>query len=123
MIIGVGVDILSLNRFNTIMQGKSDSFVRRTYSTNELAEAHQRDNSILFYASRFAAKEAVFKALGAKGDFIDLRDISIQTLPTGQPEVQLMGSLKAHADSNSISQIKLSISYETDYVVAFAVTE
>lgn len=120
MIKGVGVDILSTSKFQRTMSYNPDNFINRVYSYSEINQANKRKNPFKFYASRFAAKEAVFKCLNIESDYIDLSQISVESLSNGNTTVVLENELKKKAKENGITQILLSISYETDYIIAFA---
>lgn len=124
MIIGVGTDILSINRFhNVIVTDKSKHFLSRVYTDQELKQSEMAQNPTTYLATRFAGKEAVFKSLGLANNHIDLREIEILQKETGQPIVILSGKLNILAMEKGISTIKISLSYETDFAIAFAVSE
>jgi len=76
-----------------------------------------------FYASRFAAKEAVFKSLHIDSDSFQLTDIEIIATEFGGRAVQLSGQIQEIASRKEISKIELSVSHEKDYVIAFAIAQ
>jgi len=123
MVIGIGVDIVKLEHLATAYLDPDDPFCRRTFSQRELDQAKLREHALAFYATRFAGKEAVFKALNWQNEPISLCDIEIINVETGQPKVHLYGSVKAHADQQGIASVKLSLSYDTDYAIAYAITQ
>ena len=110
MIKGIGCDILSIKRLENILE-TTPSFLKRIYSTKELEEYHRRNNDNSYLASRFAAKEAIVKVLTNYNH--DLNSIEILNDNSGKPYVLI----------NSIPkpQIFISISYETNYVIAYAI--
>ncbi len=122
MVIGIGVDIVKLEHLAKAYLDPDDPFCQRTYSQRELVQAGLRDDSLSYYATRFAGKEAVFKALNWHKEPISLCDIEILNDETGQPQVNLSGAVKVHADRQGITCVKLSLSYDTDYAIAFAIT-
>ena len=72
-------------------------------------------------AGRFAAKEAVMKALGVGG--MPYRDIEIARLPSGKPEVRLTGRMQRRAEHLGVTAIHISISHSRDNAVAVAIAE
>lgn len=122
MIHGVGVDILSLERIAPMLQREDDPFFR-VYTPAERSEAAQAENRVLYYAGRFAAKEAVFKSLGMDGDRVRLNEIETLRGEFGQPLVTLHGSLADFARNQGISSVHLSLSNEPPYVIAYAISE
>ena len=109
MIKGIGCDILSIDRVKNIIVA-TPSFLKRCFSEREIGEYHKR-NDISYLASRFAAKEAIVKALSKYEH--DLKFIEILNDDDGKPYVLI--------NNKAMPQIQVSISYETDYVVAYAV--
>ena len=122
MIKGVGTDILSIERIRSLAKNNAnDSFIKKTYTSKEIELARERYDPILFYCTRFAGKEAVFKALHIDEDSIRLNEIEILEHPSGRPYVNLLGKIKSIANEKIITTIEISLTYETDYAVAFAV--
>ena len=122
MILGVGTDILSMERIRAILEGESDSFVRNVYTQKEREQAADSPDSVSYLATRFSGKEAVFKCFGIQGD-IRLSEIEILDGETGQPSVTLSGELGSIAAKKGIKNVQVSLSYDTDYAVAFAVAQ
>lgn len=123
MIHGTGTDLIRIDKL-TAFQGKTeDPFLKKTYTKNELALIYSREVPLYSLATRFAGKEAVFKCLGIHGDRIRLNEIEILETKNGQPTVTLHGEAKTVADQFHISKIHLSLSYDTDYAIAFATAE
>ena len=108
MIQGIGCDILSINRVKNIIE-TTPAFLKRCFSEREISEYHKRGD-IAYLASRFAAKEAIVKALSKYEH--DLNSIEILNDNDGKPYV-VINRVK--------SNIFVSISYETEYVIAYAV--
>lgn len=123
MVTGVGTDILALHRFRRIMADDSQVFLDRVYTVKEQELARSRPDSFLFFATRFAGKEAVFKALGIPSDSFRLVDIEILSDPTGRPEVTLYGQAAELSVKQQLAPVHLSLSFEDEYVVAFAVIQ
>lgn len=126
MIKGIGTDLLKIKRLMPILSQEeylNDSFIRRTYTAAEIALAESRDVPLYFYATRFAGKEAVFKALNTTGEDVRLSEIEILCDDSGKPRVVLHGSALSLAQKKEISHILISLSYEDDCALAYAVAE
>jgi phosphopantetheine--protein transferase-like protein len=121
MIHGIGTDILKIDHIATIFNvNPDDAFFYKTFTKNELTLINNRSNPLYSYATRFAGKEAVFKSLGIGGNDIRLDEIEILELENGQPCVILLGRAREIADKKGISQVLISLSYDTDYAIAYA---
>ena len=123
MIFGVGTDILELNRMRSDILQENDPFVKRTFTEKERKEAAAREDSRLFFAGRFAAKEAVYKALRVSAELVDLSEIEVLTESSGGPRVILHDRLLSYKNQQGIRKVHVSISYEKETVLAFAVAE
>lgn len=92
MIIGIGNDVIDIERIEQTLQRYGDRFVQRLFTEVEQAKSDRRANRAASYAKRFAAKEACSKALGTglrRGVF--WRDMGVVNLPSGQPTMRLTG--------------------------------
>ena len=123
MVKGVGTDILSIQRIRNILEGDSEAFIRHSFTTKEKEEASGRTSPVAYYATRFAGKEAVFKCFGIDGDEFRLTEIEILGSETEQPQVSLLGKIKEIAVKKEIKDVRISLSYETEYAVAFAIAQ
>lgn len=112
-IIGTGIDIVEVKRIKRIMEA-NQAFLKRVFSEKEIIYCEAKANKYQHYAVRFAAKEAILKALGNKG--IALKNISICNLDNGKPEAALKGSLK-----NLGKNIAISLSHCQEYAIAQAI--
>ena len=93
MIIGIGTDIIDIRRIKKTFTKYGEKFKNRCFSLNEIKRADKRMNSVSSYAKRYAAKEALSKALGTgirKG--INFKDIEILNNNFGKPSIKLKGS-------------------------------
>lgn len=109
------------------ISGKSlepgDAFLRKVYTEAEIREAEKREVPLSYYATRFAGKEAVFKALNLSPDDIRLNEIEILNDPNGRPHATLLGNVARLAERQGITSVSVSLSYDTEYAIAFAVAE
>ncbi len=120
--IAVGTDILQMSRIDDVVGRLGDRFVQRILTPEEQAEyrASAMPNRLL--AKRFAAKEAIAKALGTGiGRGVSWQDIRIDHDGNGAPCVVLSGGALASAKSRGGTRVELSLADEVDYVVAFAI--
>lgn len=120
MILGIGTDILNIRTISPSVENIDDPFVRKIYTAKELQLINSRDLPLYCYATRFAGKEAVFKCFGIHGDALRLNEIEILENDVGQPIVSLYGKAAIIAMQMGITKIMLSLSYDTDYVSAYA---
>lgn len=116
--IAVGVDIIEIDRIEQATLTLRDSFLKRVYTQAEL-ELSENDASSL--AVRFAAKEAVMKALGTGARGIGWKDIEILDNNAGAPFVQLYGRALNKAREVGLSQFSVSLSHSKQYAVAMVV--
>jgi holo-[acyl-carrier protein] synthase len=116
--LAVGIDIVELDRIAVAMERWGDRFLRRVYTPAELAYCGRHITSL---AARWAAKEAVSKALGCGWLGVSWAEIEIRRLPTGQPHLRLYGRACAHAEKLGLTEWSLSLSHSRDYAVAIAV--
>ena len=123
MIFGIGTDLLELNRMRSGILREEDPFVRRTFTEKERKEAAGKDDPRLYFAGRFAAKEAVYKALRLSPELIDLSEIEVLTESSGAPRVILHDRLRDYKNQQGIRKVHVSLSYEKETVLAFAVAE
>ena len=120
--IGVGTDILKFDRIDETVERLGERFVQRILTPAEREEyaASSRPNNLL--AKRFAAKEAVAKALGTGiGRGVSWQDIRISHDDHGAPLVILTGGALEVAREKGGSHVALSLADEVDCVIAFAV--
>lgn len=120
MIKGVGTDICDIRRIAKVYGKYGEKFVRKLLT----AEEYPKNGKITpsFLAKRFAAKEAVVKALGvAFTDGLFLKDVMIIKNDLGAPYVNLSAKAKARVGNDVL--IHLSLSDEKDYALAFAIAQ
>ncbi len=120
MIQGVGVDLISIERIVKLHQRFPDKFLKRIFSERELDSFLNQKFSASSLAARFAAKEAVLKAIGCGIGPIALKDVEIITPPGKQPRVKLLGDAQRLARSKNISAIAVSLTHEPPFASAIA---
>ena len=122
MPVGLGVDIVEIDRMKRIL-GRSPAFVRKVFTEGEQDYCNSKAHPATHYAARFAAKEAVCKALGTgilvKG--IRMHDVEVVRDAHGKPAVALHGAAARIASEQGVIEVPLSLSYTHDVAVANAV--
>jgi holo-[acyl-carrier protein] synthase len=110
MIIGIGLDLIETARIEKSI--KSDAFVRRIFTEQEVAYCTGKAHPAQSFAARFAAKEAFFKALGT-GWRLGMGFNEIETLPDelGKPQITLYGTAKEVAASRGVTTIFVSLTH------------
>ena len=118
-----GADILHIPRIEDALAKHGERFLRRVYTPQELSYCRNRIPEL---AARFAAKEAVSKALGVgmrimSKDGIYWHDAEVVSDPLGKPLVKLHGKALLRAQALSLTQWSISLTHEKEYAVAFVV--
>ena len=120
--IAVGTDILKVERIDDVVGRLGDRFVQRILTGQEQDEYRASKQANRLLAKRFAAKEAIAKALGTGiGRGVSWQDIQIVHDANVAPQVCLSGGADEAAAARGGSRIELSLADEIEYVVAFAV--
>ncbi len=122
MIIGIGTDIVEIERIKKSVEKYGEKFLNKIFTQAELAYSLPKKNKFQHLAARFAAKEAVVKALAdCCNDGFNWKDIEIINSENGKPEVRLFGKFAEYISDGK--SIKISLSHEKNYAIAFAVLE
>lgn len=120
MIIGIGIDIIEIDRIKESIDRFGDHFLNKIYTPNELEYCLSKHNKYQHFAARFAAKEAIYKALSSEwGKEISWQDIDIMNEPNGLPIVRFSGNLEEFV--NKDKSIKISMSHSDNYVTCVAI--
>lgn len=123
MIVGIGTDILQIKRMREAWI-RTPKLAQRILTPNELDACINTTDPALFLAKRFAAKEAVSKALGTGiGRGVSWQHIEIVKDENGRPLVELTAGAAERAKALATHNLQLSYSDEKEYVVAFVVAE
>ena len=123
MIVGIGTDIVRVSRIRGLLE-RYPNFVTRVFSDGEIDYCRQRSSPEQSYAARFAAKEAVMKALGTGWDGrVNWRDIEVVSAGEGGPKIMLQNGAWDKMAELEAYRAHLSLSHESDYALAFVVLE
>lgn len=117
-----GVDIVDVSRIRRMLDEHGERFLTRCFTRDERAYCDTKADSAIHYAGRFAAKEAVFKALGTGlSDGLTWQDCGVTVQTGGQPTVALTGRARTKASDLRITDWSLSISHTGDLALASVV--
>lgn len=122
MIVGVGCDIIEIERIARAI--KSESFIRRVFTAEEAAYCQRRgQQAAASFAARFSAKEAVLKALGTGLREGSLQEIAVDNDGLGKPLVQLSGHFAMLAKQLGVKNIQISLSHSRELATAYVIME
>ncbi|MEK6567690.1 MAG: holo-ACP synthase [Candidatus Omnitrophota bacterium] len=122
MISGTGIDIIEISRIKNAVRRWKDSFLRRIFTENEINYSQARKFSYQHLAARFAAKEAVLKAIGDASIYrINLKEVEVLNDKSGKPFIRLSGEAKKIKEKKKISDIIISMSHTHKLAVANAI--
>ncbi len=115
MIVGVGIDVVDVSRFAEVI-------ARRPGLVGRLFTPSEAERPVASLAARFAAKEALAKALGAPGD-MHWHDAEVVSESSGRPLFELRGTVRARADDIGATTVHLSLSHDAGIASAMVVLE
>jgi holo-[acyl-carrier protein] synthase len=109
-VVGIGTDLVDIDRMRRVLE-RTPSFVARVFTAGELELAAGRRDPAKPLAARFAAKEAVMKALGVGLGEVNLRDIEVVRAESGAPSIVLHGTAGEKAAALGVAGFSLSMSH------------
>ncbi|WP_438952625.1 holo-ACP synthase [Porticoccus sp.] len=121
MIIAIGTDIVQVARISEALNRRGRDFAERILCPRELALFDRKPSPAAYLAKRFAAKEALSKALGTGIGKVSWQDIETVNDSSGAPAFLLMGNAKKQLQKLGANHALLSLSDERDFAVAFVV--
>ena len=123
MIIGIGADIIQVERIARLLD-QYPGFCHRVFTAAEIEYCNGKGNRTQSFAVRFAAKEAVMKALGTGWDGrINWTDIEIGKDANGRPCVAVYNATRELIDSLGVDRIHISLSHEKEFALAYVILE
>jgi len=121
-VLGIGTDIVKIQRMQTAVQRSGRGFLEKIFVQRELEQARSCTDFVIYLATRFAGKEAIFKAFGTGWNTgVKLTEIEIANGKFGEPVVLLSGRFSELASQRNVEKVLLSVSYDTEYAIGFAV--
>jgi holo-[acyl-carrier protein] synthase len=118
-ILGVGVDVVEVERVQRILDRRS-TFRDRVFTPEEIAYCDGKAVPARYYAARWAAREACVKALGGVRGF-QWHDIRVVRTPSGAPRLALAGTARERADRVGATEVLVSFSHEGSMATAFCI--
>lgn len=124
MILGIGMDVVEIDRFQRALERHGDRFRSRLFTNRERGYCESNVNSVPYFSVRFAAKEAFAKALG-KGIAEGIRwtDVEILRAENGKPSIQLHGKAEELFRMNGGKHVWLSMTHSHNIAAATVVLE
>lgn len=124
MIAGIGTDIVAVARFRRFIDEGNQRLLERLFTPGELQTCSARKEAASCYAARFAAKEALFKALGTGlRDGLSWHDIEVVNDPLGKPDLLLSGKTEDIFRERRLKTPLISLSHDGDSAVAMVILE
>ena len=122
MVVGIGNDIIEVSRIKSGIEKLGDKFLNRIFTETEIEYSIKKKSKYLHLAGRFAAKEAVVKALASCCDKgFNWKDIEIYNDPAGRPHVRLFGKFSDFVSGRF--EVLVSISHTESYASAVALLQ
>ncbi|HSP87215.1 MAG TPA: holo-ACP synthase [Ignavibacteriaceae bacterium] len=120
MVIGIGIDIIEIDRIKQSVDEYGDQYLKKVYTPGELKYCLAKKNKYQHLAARFAAKEAIYKAISSNWDSeLSWQDMEIINASNGMPEVKFKGNLEKFLSNDK--SLKISMSHSRDYVACVAI--
>ena len=124
MIIGTGVDVVEIARIRSVLERLKDRFISRVFTPEEQQFCNGHRDPTPHYAARFAAKEALFKAIGtgwAKG--VTWLDVEVLRERQEAPILTLHGEAQRLSESMGVHKVHVSLSHSDQWAVAIVILE
>ncbi len=122
MIYGIGIDLVKIERMKTVVEKWGEKFLNKVFAKNEIEYCYEKKEPYHSLAVRFAAKEALIKAIGSE-IYIPLTQIEVTNSEEGRPLIKIQGELKNFFDKKKIKHCHLSLSHEKEFGIAYVVLE
>lgn len=120
MVLGIGIDIIEIERIKKSVDRFGDRFLKKIYTAIELEYSLKKKNKYQHLAARFAAKEAIYKALSSDtNEVYSWQDVEIYNEVNGLPKVKFYGNLKDYLSNGK--ELKISMSHSEHYVTCVAI--
>jgi holo-[acyl-carrier protein] synthase len=124
VILGIGLDLVEVARFERDVRGHGNGFLEELFSPREIAYCQGMRRPYPFYAARFAAREAFFKALGTgREGSMGWRDVEVHREASGKPFLVLHGETRRVAEERGVRRAHLSLTHTAEYAAATVVLE
>lgn len=123
MIIGIGLDLVEVSRIEDIIYRWQERFLRRIFTDREIRYCNNKKNPAQRFATRFAAKQALIKALFPKhAHGVNFTHVEIDQRD-GRPMVNLHGTVQEQAKERGVEHVHLMVTHDGDYACANVILE
>ena len=124
MIVAIGIDLVEIDRIEEVFRRRGGRFRNRIFTEQEIAYCEKRSSRFASYAARFAAKEAVMKALGTGwSDGIGWRDVEVVIGSNGAPIIELHGRALERLREIGATKVHVSLTHSGKLAIAEVVLE
>ena len=124
MVVGIGIDIVEVERMERILARHGDRFVRRVFSEREAGYCRRSARPAQSFAARFAAKESVLKALGVGWRLgAKFTDVEVVNDDFGAPSIRLSGKAREISERKGVARMVVSLSHTRLYANALVIAE
>lgn len=124
MIAGIGIDIVSISRFERLIERYGDRFLGKVFTEGEREEGERKAVRAPYYAARFAAREAFYKALGTGwGRGLPLKEVSVTSDELGRPTLLLGERMHTELTERNIADCHVSLTHDGDSAAAVVILE
>ena len=124
MIIGIGIDTVFISRIEKLIQERGERFLKKVFTDLEISDGLKRRENARFFAARFAAREAFFKALGTGwGRGFSLKEVSVITKKQGQPCLRFSGRIERILRLQGVTKSHLSLAHDGNNALAMVILE
>ena len=120
MIVGIGVDAVEIDRFRRSLE-RTPSMKSRLFTSEELDYVEPHDDPIASLAARFAAREAVMKAMGVGLGAFEFHDVWVQRADSGRPTLAVTGRAQQIANELGVTDWHLSITHTDSTAIAYVI--
>ena len=120
MIVGIGVDAVEIDRFRRSLE-RTPSMKSRLFTSEELDYVEPHDDPTASLAARFAAREAVMKAMGVGLGAFEFHDVWVQRAESGQPALAVTGRAAQIATEHGVTDWHLSITHTASTAIAYVI--
>ena len=120
MIVGIGVDAVEIDRFRRSLE-RTPSMKTRLFTQEELEYVEPHDDPSASLAARFAAREAVMKAMGVGLGAFEFRDVWVQRADSGRPALAVTGRAEQIANELGVTDWHLSITHTDTTAIAYVI--
>lgn len=123
MIYGLGIDLVEINRIKETIERFGERFLDRVFTKREIGYWKTHKNRYEHLAGRFAAKEALLKAISTSWPKVSFTDVEVVNTRSGSPKIGVQGRAKDLLDKLNLRNIFLTISHTKDYATAVVIIE